>query len=240
MMTKMIPSSRWSLFAAGIVCVSGWLPAQALQIQLTQEGNFTVDNEVAYVDFSVAGPGNQWTTVLTTSWVSGGDVDDPPLPTPVGFDPIVALWVQDGGDWRYLGLNEDSGGLGTITHDGSTYTYGIWDSFLTMNLAPGNYRATISQYDNYPNAEGLPLGSGYLSDGFLRDGTGNEQFTQAFTDNPQDYFNGAYDSEDRRSGYYRIHVGFSESGTSVPDAGSTAALLPLGLGALLMARRRMR
>lgn len=198
------------------------LPAAALDFDYS--GTIPDDNTVLQIPFTVTGPANAAVTFFTSSWVSGGDANDPPLPDPIGFDPIFTLWTASG---NLLESQDDAGFEGTETSNGVSYFFGLWDIYHSTVLAPGQYIAVITQYDNFP------VGN-TLAGGFRYDGDPNFTFTEDYGPNPK--FNGTYDDDDPRTGYYEFHITMSPVG--VPDAGSSGALLMLGLGGLWGCRRR--
>ena len=108
-------------------------------------GNFLHDNDVLRFNFSVGLPGV--VTVFSSSWINGG------------FDPILAIWDSAG---NQIEEQDDGGVVGSRQSNSVFYNYGEFDSFLNINLAVGDYIATLTQYDN------LSV-STLLADGFLRD-----------------------------------------------------------------------
>jgi len=130
------------------------LPVPTMAASFDFNGNFAQDNDVVRFDFSLGLPGA--VTLFTSSWLGGG------------FDPILTLWDAGGNQI----LEQDDGSLGgALVSNGVNYNYGEFDSYIALNLAAGNYIATLTQYDNFPL-------SSLLADGFLRDA--DPVFTAAF------------------------------------------------------------
>lgn len=130
------------------------LPLSAMAAEFDFSGSFSKDNDVLRFDFSLGLPGA--VTLFTSSWLDGG------------FDPILTLWDSGGNQL----LEQDDGSLGgALVSNGVSYDYGEFDSYINLNLAAGNYIATLTQYDNFS------VGT-LLTDGFLRDA--DPAFTAAF------------------------------------------------------------
>lgn len=140
--------------ALGLLASCLTLPTAAVSAEFDFSGQFSQDNDVLRFDFSLGLPG--FVTLFTSSWLDGG------------FDPILTLWDSAGNQL----LEQDDGSLGgALVSNGVSYDYGEFDSYINMNLAAGNYIATLTQYDNFSV-------SSVLADGFLRDADPN--FTAAF------------------------------------------------------------
>lgn len=117
-------------------------------------GNFDRDNDVTRFGFSVRA--TSVVTLFSSSWLNGG------------FDPILTLW--DGGG-NLLFEQDDGDGGGSALSNGMVFGYGDFDSYLSVELEPGNYITTLTQYDNFSVSD-------FLFDGFLRDG--DPTFTESF------------------------------------------------------------
>ncbi|WNB74464.1 DVUA0089 family protein [Methylomonas koyamae] len=117
-------------------------------------GSFANDNDVLRFNFTLGAPGV--VTLFTSSWLGGG------------FDPIVSVWDSSG---NQLAEQDDGFPGGSQVSNGTVFDYGEFDSYLAVNLAAGDYLATLAQYDNFSV-------STTLADGFLRDADPN--FTAAF------------------------------------------------------------
>lgn len=196
--------------------------SSAFAIDYTFSGSFRQDNDVAFFNFSVANPST--VTVFSSSWDDGG------------FDPILAIWTGAG---VLMYEQDDGGNAGSTNVDvGSgpvSYTHGVWDSYYTVNLAAGNYIASVTQFNNFAV-------SGVLSDGFQQAGNPNFTFDQNYGGATQPLFNGVWDSNDPRTGNYTFHILNVDNAThqppSVPDGASTVGLLFAALGGLVALRRR--
>jgi hypothetical protein len=126
----------------------------AFSAELDFSGHFLHDNDVQRFDFSVGLPGV--VTLFSSSWNNGG------------FDPILAIWDSAG---NQIEEQDDGAFVGAQQSNSVFYNVGEFDSFLNINLAAGNYIATLTQYDNFSV-------STLLADGFLRDA--EPQFTSVF------------------------------------------------------------
>jgi hypothetical protein len=175
------------------------LPGPALPAAFDFNGSFSQDNDVVRFDFNLGLPGA--VTLFTSSWLGGG------------FDPILTLW--DGGGNQIL--EQDDGSLGgALVSNGVTYNYGEFDSYINLNLAAGNYIATLTQYDNFSV-------STLLADGFLRDT--DPVFTAAFACSNGRFCEGSlFDSnnnpvEPNRTAAWDVHILNVDSATvnSVPE-----------------------
>lgn len=185
-------------------------PTKALDFDFS--GTFEFDNDVALLNFSVGSAST--ITVFSSSWQAGG------------FDPILAIWNASTG--ALIAQQDDGGNVGSTLSNAVSYNHGSWDSYYQVNLAAGNYTASIAQYDNF--AAGSTLGEGFTYDG-------NPNFTTAY--GSQDYFNGVQSSTDGRTGNWAFHILNVESASqqSVPDASSTLALLGMAMLALVGLKR---
>jgi len=117
--------------------------ASANAASFTFTGNLENRNATAHFDFSLA---NVSTSVRawTDSFLSG-----------LNFDPIIAIWRQDGSDYQLIGQDDDNSSVAA----GQTYL----DAGLTFaNLAAGNYRLTVAPFDNF--AGGTLLSQGFQFD----------------------------------------------------------------------------
>lgn len=129
--------------------------AGALNYSFT--GTFETDDEVQLFDFTV---GEQSDNVILRSWSYAGGTNAAGEEIPDGgLDPILALFNSSG-----LLIDQNDDGYGHVPYDQTT---GLdWDTYLKVDLAPGDYTVAVMQYDNFAAGP-------YLSDGFLQDGEGN-------------------------------------------------------------------
>jgi|GEM_PF-1281934 len=140
---------------SAVVLASCWTVATtAFSAEVDFSGHFLHDNDVQRFDFSVTLPGV--VTIFSSSWFSGG------------LDPILTIWDSAG---NQVEEQDDGGVVGAQQSNSVFYNVGEFDSFLDINLAPGNYIATLAQYDNFS-------ASTLLADGFLRDA--DPQFSAVF------------------------------------------------------------
>jgi hypothetical protein len=200
--------------------------SSAFAIDYTFSGSFQKDNDVTQFSFSVLNPSS--VTVFSSSWDEGG------------FDPILAIWTGAGA----LIYEQDDGGNAGSTNvdtDGPggnapiAYSHGVWDSYYTVNLAAGNYIATVTQFSNFAN-------SGLLSGGFQQDGNPNFTFDLGYGGATQPFFNGVWDSDDPRTGNYVFHLLNVDNAThqppTVPEGASTVGLLAAAMAGVALLRRR--
>lgn len=109
----------------------------------TFDGNIQYHNDVIEIAFSLATAATN-VKVWTDSFMSGAN-----------FDPITAVWVQNGSDYSLIDENDD---------DDSIATNQTWyDSGLIFStLAAGNYLFTIAAYNNW--SVGSLLSAGFTFD----------------------------------------------------------------------------
>ena len=153
------------LGSALLACVMLILPTQAFSLTLGQHdtfhGVFDTDDDVG-LHFVNIGGSHPLTVLFETFAYAGGNLRDGSTVGRGGFDPIVSVFDGLG---NLLGSNDDGGRrFDAVTGSG-------FDSFLSLSLAPGNYIAAVTQYNNFP------LGSTF-ADGFSNVGLGN--FTGGF------------------------------------------------------------
>jgi hypothetical protein len=216
-------NSLWkALVLAAALLLVGSVQAQATDF--TFSGHFVNDNDVVVLNFTVGAPST--VTVFSSSWLYG---EPPPLSPLGGFDPMLGIWDAAG---NLIFFQDDGGNAGTTLSGGIPYDHGVWDSFYSVGLAPGSYKASITQYNNFP------VGTN-LASGFIYDGNPNFTFDEGFGGATQPLFNGAWDSNDPRTSYWQFHLNDVESANIVPEPGSTLLLLGLGLVGLRAWKKRI-
>ena len=119
-------------------------------------GNFTQDDDLQFVSFTINNPS---TVTITTLSYAGGMNAAGNIIARGGFDPIVSVFDSVGDP---VGTNND-GGCPAVGQD--AVTNACWDSLLTAILNAGTYTVVLSQSDNTP--------IGTLAEGFSRQGEGN-------------------------------------------------------------------
>jgi len=189
------------------------LPAAAADFDF--QGNFIFDNDVVRFNFSVNAPST--VTIFSSSWLTG----DPPQ----GFHPMLGIWDGAGNSIDFVSFGFE----GIDFSNGVPYSHGDRDSYWTAPLNPGNYIATLTQYNNFP--------LGNLSQGFELASYPNFTFLQGFGGATQPYFNGDWDDNDPRTSFWQFHFLNVTQASVVPLPG-TLILLSSGLIALLGLRRK--
>lgn len=182
-------------------------------------GNFTTDDNGQFFNFTVGATSD----VTLRSWsYAGGTNAAGDVIARGGFDPILALFDSTG---SLIGQNDD-GGCGLVSADALTGE--CWDTFFTATaLAPGNYTASIQEFDNFSN--------GSIGAGFVRDGQGN------FTSGPGCVapfcdVSGVVPGN-QRDGHWAFDVlNVAAATTGVPEP-ATFLLIGAGLTALGLTRR---
>ena len=199
-------------------------------------GNFTTDDQVIQFALPVGDTSN--VTIFSSSWDDGG------------FDPILSVFDSSG---ALVQQQDDGGETGSALSNGVSYDYGIYDTFFTVDLDPGDYTITIGQFDNFAAGDNL-------ADGFTQTGNPNFTFDEGFGDSTQDMFNGVDPGIDGfdtgRTSFYEIHftgvvgdvievdptdpgpVDPTDPGT--PNVIPTPTALGAGIGVLLLAAARRR
>lgn len=216
-MSKIVQFTLTALTLATSIAIS--VPAQAADFDFS--GTFEQDNDVLLFGFDV--DVDSTVTIFSSSWVNGG------------FDPILTLFDNDG---NFINYQDDGAFTGSTPSNGVNYDHDVWDIYFTSFLPAGSYQASLTQFDN------IPLGFS-LSDGFLYDGAGNENFTAGFGCS-QGSFCGVADIDDPRTNAWELHVlnvaqaNVVEPPASVPEPTSLLGLLAMGvLGAGSRLRRSL-
>ena len=125
-------------------------------------GALTADDDVLLFDFTVDEPS---VVTLRTYNYAGGLTASGTLVPPGGFDPILALFDNEG---NFIAYNDD-GISGTVPYDSNTNM--AFDTALEIFLEAGIYTVSVMQYNN--KAIGPTL-----ADSFSR--VGNPTFTSAY------------------------------------------------------------
>lgn len=178
------------------------------------EGNFNQDDEVRSFSFSVGTSSD----VTLRSWGYAGGVNAAGQTIARGgFDTNLALF-NGGGTLIHV---SDDGGPGNVPADSETGQH--WDAFLQVTLAPGDYLATLTQYDNFANGPNI-------ADGFFRQGDGN--FTAAFGCGAAAFCDvSGVSPYDQRSSHWALDIlGVNPAEVSPIPEPETYALLLAGLG----------
>lgn len=132
----------------------------------SHSGQFTYDNEVQLIHFTVGA----LSTVGLHTWSYAGGVNAAGQTIARGgFDPIVALFNSAG---MLIGEQDDAS-CGKVAADAVTRQ--CWDIDLVIDLAPGNYTASLQQYNNYH-------AGAHLADGFYYQDAQYRHFRNGFVD----------------------------------------------------------
>lgn len=172
-------------------------------------GNIEYHNDVVKTYFTLDADASN-VRVWTDSFLNG-----------TNFDPITALWNATTGE--QIAQNDDNPGIDP------SQTY--WDSgFSLATLAAGDYLFTVATYNNWANGD-------HLSDGFLFDNQNPIPLSQ--WSQPANHTG--------MGSYWSVWLDGVSSATNPHDPGTPnnnvpepagLALLGLGLGALMMHRKK--
>lgn len=154
---------RHLLSISAFALLSAW-PAAAANFSFT--GSLSDPNEEQFFNFVVGAP----STVTLRTWSYAGGVNAAGQTIDRGgFDPILALFGPTG---ALLGQNDDGGS--NVAPD--SVTGARFDTFFTINLAPGTYTTSVMAYSNF--ALGPNLANGFSGGGNFTDVTGNRRTNQ--------------------------------------------------------------
>jgi len=132
------------------------LPALLAAGSFSFTGAFTQDDDKAMFSFNIAS--TETVTMRTWSYAGGINAAGASIASG-GFDPVLTLF-DSSGNWQ--GANDD--GTGVVATDASTGN--AFDSWLSLDLTPGDYELFLTESDN------IAIDS-LLSDGFTEDGQGD-------------------------------------------------------------------
>lgn len=137
----------------------------------------------------------------------------------LNFDPTLALWLKAGADYSLLQQVDDDDAVGP--------GQGFFDAGIVLpKLQAGQYRVTLVASSNDANG---PL----LSNGFAYDAQtpiAIDQWNQPGYD---------LNANDQKGSFWRLHLDNVDQASVVPEP-APAALLALGLGALMLRLRGRR
>jgi PEP-CTERM motif len=203
---------RLRILAISFVLLAGSarLPASIM----TFSGNFTADDDVVLIPFTIATGGS--VLIQTTSFAAS-----------VGFEPVLTLYDSAGN----LFLQDATGGTvpgGCGVRSIDAVSGFCLDAEIQNFLNAGDYNLALTEYDNIP-------GGPTLADGFPQTGNGN--FTgPEFLGSPGSFI--LFDGEQRTSDWaLSITTGDTTVPPSVPEP-STFWLIGTGLLAALFTTRR--
>jgi len=187
------------------------LPGAAAQAaDFTFSGNVNLNTDIVQVGFRLDQDASN-VDVWTDSFNGG-----------TNYDPVTALWVKDGDNFRLVDQNDDNPGIRP-----ETQTY--YDSgFRLDTLAAGEYLFTVGAYPN--RAYGQLLSEGFT---FAFDGTAATPIADWCQPASNDCVN-------QKGTFWRVNLSGVDGATApVPEA-STWLMFALGLGAIAVGARRVK
>jgi|GEM_PF-1659996 len=173
-------------------------------------GSFATDNDKRVFYFDLTAPG----AVILRTFSYGGGTNAANATIPGGgFDPTLSVYDSSG---NLLAYNRD-GGCGSVAADSTTSF--CWDSYLTLQLPAGHYRAVLTQSDNLPNGP-------TLADSFVYDAQ------TTFTAAPGNASPGFWDFfPSKRTASYAVDIGGAASSETTTITSS--ATLPGGVSTMV-------
>jgi PEP-CTERM motif len=195
---------KWACAAAGLI-----LSGASAAADFSFSGTFNRDDDVQLFSFSV----DVDSSVTMRSWGYAGGVNAAGQAIARGgFDTIMALFDGSG---MLIDSNDD--GSDAVAMDAGTGRN--WDAFLQSTLAPGDYRVSLMQFDNFASGPSL-------ADGFVRDGTGN--YTAGFGCGSPAFCDISgetpFDQRDNHWAFDILNVNHAAA-NAVPEPGTYAMLL---------------
>ena len=122
------------------------------------QGTFSADDDIQLFDFTVGAPS---TVTLKSYGYAGGMRADGSVVPDGGFDTILSLFDSSG---NLIGKNDD-GDFPDVNFDPTTGN--AYDTFLKVDLAPGDYTTVVSQFDNFFSGDvGDNISEGFDMQGF--------------------------------------------------------------------------